>query len=134
MEFFLGCIITFLIIFFINVYRYIKRYKTESLFSIRYSQSHIHQLIKPLLPQISIGRNSKTKKQSINHINENHIKVIINKGMAYWIKNNVFYTAEVIDGLIDKDNARIVDTMGMDKVELDKMLFIIDQLRKDEWA
>lgn len=131
MEFLLGCIVTFILLFITNVYFYIKRYKVNSLFSIRYSQSHIHELIKPLLPQVSIGINSKTKRQSVNHINETHIKVIINKGMAYWIKNNVFYTAEVIEGQIDKDNARVVDTMGMDKVELDKMLFIIDQLRKD---
>ena len=32
---------------------------------------------------------------------------------------------------IDKAQATIVDTMGMDKVELDKMLFIMDELRKD---
>ena len=134
MDFLLGIIITFVILFMISAYRYIKKQEIVSLFSIRYSQSHIHQLIKPLLPEISIGINSKTKRQSINHSNNSHIKVIINKGMAYWIKNNVFYTSEVIDGQIDKDNARVVDTMSMDKVELDKMMFIIDQLRKDDEA
>jgi hypothetical protein len=30
---------------------------------------------------------------------------------------------------IDWANATLVDTMGMDKVQLDKMLFIMDQLR-----
>jgi hypothetical protein len=30
---------------------------------------------------------------------------------------------------IDGANATLVDTMGMDKVQLDKMLFIMDQLR-----
>lgn len=134
MDFILGIILTFLILFMISAYRYIKKYEVNSLFSIRYSQSHIHQLIKPLIPEINISINSKTKRQSINHLNTNHIKVIINKNMAYWIKNNVFYTAEVIDGQIDKDNARVVDTMSMDKVELDKMMFIIDQLRKDDEA
>ena len=40
--------------------------------------------------------------------------------------------SNIVDGDIDKDNAQVVDTMGMSKVELDKMLFIIDQLRKGE--
>ena len=40
--------------------------------------------------------------------------------------------SEIIDGNVDKINAKVVDTMGMSKVELDKMLFIIDQLRKGE--
>ena len=80
---------------------------------------------------MSTSIKSITKAQSKNHLNESHIKVIINKGMAYWIKNNLFYTARVVDGEIDKENAKVVDTMGMDKVELDKMLFIIDQLRKE---
>jgi hypothetical protein len=30
---------------------------------------------------------------------------------------------------INKESTRRVDTMAMDKVELDKMLFIMDQLR-----
>ena len=30
---------------------------------------------------------------------------------------------------VDKDTTSVVDTMGMNKVQLDKMLFIIDQLR-----
>ena len=58
--------------------------------------------------------------------------MLIVEGKAYWTKNNVFYVSSIVDGDIDKDNAQVVDTMGMNKVELDKMLFIIDQLRKGE--
>jgi hypothetical protein len=32
--------------------------------------------------------------------------------------------------LINKEAAEQVDTMGMDKVQLDKMLFIMDKLRE----
>jgi hypothetical protein len=32
--------------------------------------------------------------------------------------------------LIDKDSAEQVDTISMDKVQLDKMLFIMDKLRE----
>lgn len=130
-NFVLGVLISFIIMLFFSAYIFVKRKQIEPIFSIRYSQSDIHGLIKPLLPTISSSITSMTKRQSVNHINQTHMKVIITKGMAYWIKDNTFYTARVLDGEIDKENAQVVDTMGMDKVELDKMMFIIDQLRKE---
>ena len=51
---------------------------------------------------------------------------------AYWIKDNVFYTADMaMNGNVDKDTTRTVDTMTMNKVQLDKMMFIIDRLREE---
>ena len=50
--------------------------------------------------------------------------------MAYWIKDNQFYQSNINEQGIDKENSRVVDTMGMDKVQLDKMLFIMDKLRE----
>jgi len=49
---------------------------------------------------------------------------------AYWIKDNIFYTADVMGDGVDKDTTRRVDTMVMNKVQLDKMMFIIDRLRE----
>ena len=42
----------------------------------------------------------------------------------------MFYMADIFQNDIQKDTARVVDTIGMDKVQLDKMLFIMDQLRE----
>ncbi len=57
---------------------------------------------------------------------------------AYWIKDNTFYTADMVQGTVDKETTRIVDTMTMNKVQLDKMIFIIDRLREeafdDRWG
>ena len=50
---------------------------------------------------------------------------------AYWIKDNVFYTANMIGDNVDKDTTRTVDTMAMNRVQLDKMMFIIDRLREE---
>jgi ribosome-binding ATPase YchF (GTP1/OBG family) len=96
---------------------------------IRYSQSHIHLLIKPLLPTMSeINAKKPTINQSRKYIKKNRVRVLIIDEKAYWKKDNVLYVANVNDSEIDKDNAHVVDIMGMDKVELDKMLFIVDQL------
>jgi hypothetical protein len=76
------------------------------------------------------SRKIKVRSQSRIHHNKTNIKVIIFDNDAYWIKDNIFYKAPLVNELIDKEAAEQVDTMGMDKVQLDKMLFIMDKLRE----
>jgi hypothetical protein len=133
MEFLLGVITTALVLFLFAVFAVNKRNKREPFFSIRYSQSHIHRILAPILPQVDqITKMVSKNNQSAKHLKSVNIRILIIDGKAYWTKNNVFYVSEIIDGNVDKVNAKVVDTMGMSKVELDKMLFIIDQLRKGE--
>ncbi len=48
---------------------------------------------------------------------------------AYWISDNKVLEAPINeDGRIDFESALPIDTMGMDKVELDKISFIVDRL------
>jgi hypothetical protein len=75
-------------------------------------------------------RRMKVRTQSKLHYDKTNIKVIIFDNDAYWIKDNIFYKAPLVNELIDKEAAEQVDTMGMDKVQLDKMLFIMDKLRE----
>jgi hypothetical protein len=56
--------------------------------------------------------------------------VIIVDGTAYWVKENVFYKANVMGDGVDSDTTQVVDTIGMSKVELDQMLFIMDRLKE----
>jgi len=76
------------------------------------------------------SRRLKTKTQSREHFNKNNFKVIIVDNQAYWIKDNIFYQAPMIDQSIDKESAQQVDTTDMNKVQLDQMLFILDKLRE----
>ena len=94
----------------------------------RYSQSHIHMLILPLLPEIRKYK-KKMITQSSKHEEKTNVKVVIMDNKAYFIKNGTFYCADMHGTEIDGANATSVDTMAMDKVQLDKMLFIMDQLR-----
>ena len=83
--------------------------------------------------QRNLKRNSrkiKVRTQSKVHYDKTNIKVIIFDNDAYWIKDNIFYKAPLVNELIDKDSAEQVDTIHMDKVQLDKMLFIMDKLRE----
>jgi hypothetical protein len=104
--------------------------KNPTIKPIRYSQSHLHSLIYPLLPKNKKIKPNR-KSQSTIHEAKNNIRVIIMNNVAYWIKDTTFYMAEVnIDGSVNKDTTQRVDTATMNKVQLDKMLFIVDKLRE----
>jgi hypothetical protein len=127
MEYFLGSAITLLAMFITT--RLISYNKFDKKNNIpRYSQSHIHMLILPLLPEIKKYKN-KMVTQSSKHEERTNIKVVIFDNKAYFVKNGTFYCAEMNGTEIDGASATLVDTIGMDKVQLDKMLFIMDQLR-----
>jgi hypothetical protein len=70
------------------------------------------------------------KTQSKMHHDKTNVRVIILDNDAYWIKDNIFYKAPLDGQSIDKESAEQVDTIHMDKVQLDKMLFIMDKLRE----
>jgi hypothetical protein len=114
----------------VNNYRMQKTFK-EKPSTFKYSQSHIYEIVRPLLPLFPEKHKNKNT-QSYKYEEKFNVKVIIIANNAYWIKDNVFYTAKIDDDGIDKDSTTVVDIMGMDRVELDKMLFIMDQLRDGE--
>ena len=76
------------------------------------------------------GKNLKIKTQSRKYHEKMNIKVIIVDKNAYWVKDNIFYTAPMINEHIDNELAQQVDTMNMDRVQLEQMLFIMDKLRE----
>jgi hypothetical protein len=76
------------------------------------------------------SRKLVTKTQSTKHYDKTNVKVIILDNQAYWIKDNIFYRAPLVGQSIDKELAEEVDTISMDRVQLDKMLFIMDKLRE----
>lgn len=128
MQYFLGSLTT-IIVMAIAVYLIKPSKVIGSMPKLRYSQSHIFELVKPLLPLITMLEKTPTKRQSTVHEERTNVRVIILEDKAYWIRDNMFYMADIFENDIQKDTARVVDTIHMDKVQLDKMLFIMDQLR-----
>lgn len=119
----IGTTVTVLLLFYIYLLRNSAKNKKETIISqsmlqYRYSKRKNN------------SRRLKTSSQSKIHYDKTNIKVIIFDNNAYWIKDNIFYKAPLVNQLIDKDAAEQVDTIHMDKVQLDKMLFIMDKLRE----
>jgi hypothetical protein len=127
MEYFLGSVLT-MIAMFITTRLISFEKKTVKDNPFRYSQSHIHETISPLIPDLVFYK-KEILRQSSKHEEKTNIKVVIFDNKAYFVKDGTFYCAEMHGTEIDGANATLVDTMGMDKVQLDKMLFIMDQLR-----
>jgi hypothetical protein len=106
---------------------YIMFFKRGTVYEPMMTQSMIHSQYSKQRKYIEkINRKSQSK---IRQEKEN-VRVIIVENEAYWIKDNGFYTAPMVNNLISKDSAIQVDTSTMDKVQLDKMLFILDKLRE----
>jgi hypothetical protein len=113
-----------------------KKVKEEKIFDIRYSQSHIYELMRPFL-EFTDFNSAPSNSQSVSFLKKTYMKVMVVKNRAYWIKDNTFYTADVVNGEVQKETTKEVDTMGMDRVELNEMIFIVEKLRgenDDNWS
>ena len=119
----IGTTITVVLLFYI----YVLINKNKSNKPIIISQSMLQHRYST---QKNSSRRLKVKSQSQIQHDKTNIKVIIVDNSAYWIKDNIFYRAPLINQLIDKESAEQVDTLHMERVQLDKMLFIMDRLRE----
>ena len=96
---------------------------------IKYRQSDVHEMIKNVIPKKRFDK-PKFITQSQRHVQKNMLRVVIEKDKAYWILDNVFYTADAINGRVDENTAKPLDVENMSKKELDKMLSILDDLKQ----
>jgi len=117
--------LSFILINLIGSRRKISRKK------IIYRQSDTHNFLKEFFSRDTEMENKTT--QSKKRQEERGTKIIVTEDdKAYWVIDNIFYTTNVINGRPDFDNARPIDTSNMSKKELDKMLFILDNLGRGD--
>jgi hypothetical protein len=133
MEFLLGFFIGATLI--VLSYRFIikNNLNVDRKIKVRYSQSHIVEILRPLgLMPYTVAKEAK-KTQSSDYEESQTVRVVMVDGQAYWIRDNVFYTADIDENyLINNESTRRVDTMGMDKVQLEKIMVIVDKLTEGE--
>lgn len=67
-------------------------------------------------------------EQDMEEEKEVEISVAIIEDKAYWVVDNTFYVAEVVDGEIDRSSSRPVDPFTMSSSDVRKMLFILDNI------
>jgi len=127
MDYFVGAVVTLVVIVVTRLF-ITADIKKNNKIEVVYSQSNVYELIRPFIPNNIVREVEPT--QSTKHYDKTFTKIMVVDDKAYWIKDNTFFTASFVDGEVDRENATPVDTMAMDKVQLDKMIFIIETLTK----
>jgi hypothetical protein len=93
-----------------------------------YTQSDIHMIVKDFVPK-DLFDEPKRPSQARKHLKNNSVRVLMIEDHAYWVHNNMFYVADIADGLVNPETVRPVDTNNMSNRDIDKMLFILDSLK-----
>jgi hypothetical protein len=109
----------------------IKKKNNKKYSSLIYRQSDMHKMLKYFF---SLNEKEKAKplSQFQKRLEEGMLKVLIVGDEAYWVVNNVFYVADAFDNQVDPESARPVNIENMSKIDIEKMLFILDSLKDGE--
>jgi hypothetical protein len=102
---------------------------SKTLTNIKYRQSDIHESIRTLIPK-KLNNKEKIESQSAKHAANTMIKFIVIDSKAYWVKDNIFYFSDTSNGDVVGSTAEPVDISTMSKKDINKMLFILDNLSK----
>lgn len=70
----------------------------------------------------------KDMEEDMQKDSDEYVSVAVVEDQAYWVTDNTFYVAEIIDGEIDKTTSRPVNAFEMSNTDVRKMLFILDNL------
>jgi hypothetical protein len=100
---------------------------SKPLKGISYSQAYIDNLVSEKMIEEFLPKPPR-KTQASEHTRGQEVRVIIIENEAYWISEQTLYVATLIDGVIDNNTTKKVDTMTMDTVQLDKTQFIVQKL------
>lgn len=107
----------------------VEKIKKKFLVVNKYRQSDIHKALKPFYFTKEENINKQTQINKM--LEKNSINVIIVDNKAYWVFKNAFYTADFINGDVDTETTKIIDTSEMSKQDMEKMFFILDSLGGD---
>ena len=127
MEYLAGSLVTLLCVVIVN--RLLNKTVSRKPIKINVTQSSLYRLMSDL----AFGEMEKKNKptQSSDYAKKNSIKVMFIQDKAYWIKDNQLYTADVVNGEVDKFTTKEVDTMTMNDVELKNTMFIVEKLTEE---
>ena len=106
----------------------INKKRNKSFNKVLYRQSDMHNILKDFFFK-DIDNDKVFTSQSKIWREKQTTKVVILDQKAYWISNNIFYVGEAVDGKVKPETGQPLDTSNMSKIEIDKMLFILDNLK-----
>lgn len=103
-----------------------KRISDKKFGKVPFSQMTMHERSKNFL---HFDNKPKLETQLSKLAEKNTVKVIVVDDKAYWVVDNIFYVSEVENGRAVYETAQPIDTNNISKEDIDRMLFVLDNLR-----
>ena len=92
-----------------------------------YRQSDMHNMLKEFFFR-DIFDNKAASSQSKIWKEKKTTKFLVIDQKAYWVSNNMFYVGDTANGQVRPETGRPIDISTMSPKEVNKMLFILDNL------
>jgi hypothetical protein len=92
-----------------------------------YRQSDMHNMLKEFFFR-DIFDNEVASSQSKIWKEKKTTKFLVIDQKAYWVSNNMFYVGDTDNGQVRPETGRPIDISTMSPKEVNKMLFILDNL------
>jgi hypothetical protein len=127
MDFFLGFLVTIVTIF-VMARQFSKQGNLVNNIKIKFSQSAKFEMIKYSYEPYLLTFSQVRETQATIFKKKHTVKLLILEDKAYWIANNGLTSADLSNGEVVMESAKIVDTISMNDVELKKIMFVIEQL------
>jgi hypothetical protein len=129
MEYLIGSIATFCMLAYLA--NKVRKNVPARFKMAEYSQMRSYENIKLFFPAFMYEKPRMAETQLSKYHKSLQMRVIFIDNKAYWIKDNTVYSADLENGQVNQNTTKPIDTMAMDKVELDKMSFIVEMLTED---
>jgi hypothetical protein len=133
MEFFIGAATTLACVIILNKFANSAIKEVSKMPLITDTQSKRYEILKPAYDILAaITPQKEIDTQATRFFDSLYVRVAMVGDKAYWISDNALFETDIVDGDFEKENGKKVDTMTMDKVELDKIMYIVQQLTEDD--
>lgn len=127
MEFLIGS--AFTLIMFVMVRRSVEKHaKQNKVKGLMFSQSYRDKLFYQNIPNFGQEPKKKLVTQATKHTESVSTRIIMMDNIAYWIEESGVVFAKITEEGINQEDKKPLDTMGMDDVELKKIMFIVEKL------
>ena len=85
--------------------------------------------MEPKIHDLEAVFNESFPKSQLDRIRrKNIIRVAVVEKKAYWVHENTFYEAEVINGEINNDDAKPIDATNLSDAQIKMLLDILDRI------
>ena len=135
MDYLLGTVATILVFYISKKVFYFQVMKNRLSFSNPNTQSYIHALLLESggFSDSSYADPFSLNTQAVRHFENSGTRILYLEDSAYWIQDSYLHAGKLSsEGFVIEESVQKVDTMSMDKVQLELTSFIVSKLTEGQ--